>query len=177
MSSEERYKGHDELLQAWSRVRAAVPGARLVVVGGGDDEARLSAKAKALGLDAAVRFEGRVDDARLASLYRDASCFVMPSRDEGFGLVFLEAMRAGTPCIAARGAAEEIIEDGVSGLIVNSADPEALGSAVIRLLRDRALRDALGLTAARRVAERFEAPHFAARLLQLLDLAPSTVAC
>jgi len=177
MSSRERYKGHDELLETWPAVRAAVPGARLVIAGTGDDEPRLRARAAALGLGEAVTFEGAVDDARLAALYRDAACFAMPSRDEGFGLVFLEAMRAGTPCIAARGAAEEIIEHGLSGLIVDPSDRDALASALVRLLSDGPARDAMGREAARRVAARFEAAHFAARLLRLLDLVPAEVAC
>lgn len=172
MSSEERYKGHDELLEAWATVTAAVPGALLVVAGSGDDEHRLRAKAAALGLDGAVRFEGRVSAVHLAALYRQAACFVMPSRDEGFGLVFLEAMQAGTPCVAAHGAAEEIVEDGVSGLIVDPGVRSALASAVIRLLSDRALRDALGHAARRRVMERFGNGQFAERLLTLLEQAP-----
>jgi phosphatidyl-myo-inositol dimannoside synthase len=171
MSSDERYKGHDELLETWATVTAAVPGAVLVVAGSGDDEHRLRTKAAALGLDGSVRFEGRVSDARLAMLYQQATCFVMPSRDEGFGLVFLEAMQAGTPCIAAYGAAEEIFEDGVSGLIVDPRGGGALASAVVRLLSDRALRDAMGHAARRRVMERFGTAQFAERLLNLLALA------
>jgi phosphatidylinositol alpha-1,6-mannosyltransferase len=172
MSSDERYKGHDELLEAWATVTASVPGALLVVAGSGDDEHRLRAKAAALGLDGAVRFEGRVSAMRLAMLYREAACFVMPSRHEGFGLVFLEAMQAGTPCIAAHGAAEEIVEDGVSGLIVDPGVPGALASAVIRLLSDQALRDELGQAARRRAVERFGNAQFAERLLNLLGHAP-----
>lgn len=184
MSAAERYKGHDLLLDVWAAVTAVVPGATLVVAGGGDDEGRLRARAESLGLSGVVRFEGRVPDDRLAALYRDAACFVMPSRDEGFGLVYLEAMGAGTPCIAAAGAAEEIIEDGVSGLIVDPRDPRAVRAALVRLLTDDAAREAMGRAAARRVADHFQAAHFGDRLLDLLDLPraaplrqPSSAAC
>ena len=71
---------------------------------------------------AAVRFLGRVSDQALDALYRDCAFFVMPSRDEGFGLVFLEAMRAGKACIGGAGAAAEVIEDGVTGLVVDATD-------------------------------------------------------
>ena len=90
---------------------AARPGARLVVAGDGDDRPRLEARAAALGLGGAVLFTGFVSEATLAELYRRAAVFVMPSLGEGFGLVYLEAMRAGKPCVAARGsAAEEVVE-------------------------------------------------------------------
>lgn len=176
MAASERYKGHDVLLEIWARVRTAVPDARLVVAGGGDDEPRLRARVRALELDGAVEFEGVVNDARLAALYRDAAMFVMPSRDEGFGLVYLEAMRAGTPCIAAPGAAAEFIEHGVSGLILDPADRDALVAAIVRLFTDGPARDALGRAAARRVAAHYGESAFAARLCGVLDLAGADMA-
>src|SRR5262249_54088385 len=109
MMAEERYKGHDLLIDIWPSVVAAVPGAGLVVVGDGDDRARLHARAASLG--DRVSFTGHVSDGALARLYRDCAFFVMPSRDEGFGLVFLEAMQAGKACIGAMGAAAEVISD------------------------------------------------------------------
>ena len=166
MSSAERYKGHDELLECWAAVRAAHPSARLVIAGGGDDEARLREKARALGLGEHVRFEGVADAARLADLYRRAAFFVMPSRGEGFGLVYLEAMRAGLPCLAAPGAAEEIVEDGVTGLIADPRQPAALAGAIVRLFGSPAAREAMGRAAAGRVEARFGG--FPGRLLDLI---------
>ncbi len=113
LAAGERYKGHDELLAALPRLLAAAPGARLVIAGDGDDRPRLAAKAAALGLGDRALFAGFVSEATLAELYRRSAAFVMPSRGEGFGLVYLEAMRAGRPCVAARGgAAEEVVVDG-----------------------------------------------------------------
>ena len=66
-------------------------------------------------------------------LYRRCAFFVMPSREEGFGLVFLEAMRAGKACIGGAGAAAEVIEDGVTGLVVDATEPEQVEKAVVRL--------------------------------------------
>ena len=122
MSAAERYKGHDALLDIWPRLLSRHPDAVLAIAGDGDDRPRLEARVAELGVAHAVRFLGRVDDGRLDELYGQCRFFVMPSRDEGFGLVFLEAMRAGKPCIGGRGAASEIIEHGVTGLIV---DPDS----------------------------------------------------
>ena len=95
MSADERYKGHDELLDVWPALLARKPDARLVVAGDGTDRPRLESRAASLGLSHAVTFVGRVGDDELAALYEQCRFLVMPSRDEGFGLVFLEAMRAG----------------------------------------------------------------------------------
>jgi phosphatidylinositol alpha-1,6-mannosyltransferase len=163
MQAAERYKGHDDLLEVWPAVAARVPGARLVIAGDGDDRTRLERKAASLGLGDAVRFEGVVDDRRLQALYRDAAAFVMPSPNEGFGLVFVEAMRAGVPCIAAAGAAEEIIEHERTGLVVPARDHAVLERALVRLLDDPEARTRLG-AAARLACVRFTDEAFAARL-------------
>jgi phosphatidylinositol alpha-1,6-mannosyltransferase len=167
MAAAERYKGHDLLIDLWPRVRAEVPGALLVIAGAGDDRPRL--EAKAAPLDGAVSFVGRVSDPRLAALYRQCAFFVMPSRDEGFGLVFLEAMRAGKACIGGVGAAAEIIEDGVTGLVVDPADPEEVLKALLRLFREPETRERMGRAGAARVADRFSEARFRRRFRGLLD--------
>jgi phosphatidylinositol alpha-1,6-mannosyltransferase len=163
----ERYKGHDLLIDLWPRVAAEVLGARLVIVGDGDDRARLEAKAAPVG--DAVRFLGRVSDETLATLYRQCTFFVMPSRGEGFGLVFLEAMRTGKACIGAVGAAAEIIEDGVTGLVVEPDDPEQVFKAVVRLFREPETRERMGQAGAVRATAQFTEVHFRRRLLELLE--------
>lgn len=171
MASEERYKGHDELIDVWPRVADAVPGARLVIAGDGDDRARL--QRRAVHLDGCVDFAGRVSASTLDALYRRAAFFAMPSRGEGFGLVYLEAMRAARACIGAPGAAAEIIEDGVTGCLVDPSDREALGGAMIRLFRAPATCARLGQAGAARVAERFTEAHFRQRFLAALGAAPA----
>ena len=165
MNSRERYKGHDTLIDIWPLVRGAVPDARLVIAGDGDDAARLRARAGE-GID----FAGRVDAPQLAALYRDATCFVMPSTDEGFGLVYLEAMRGSTPCIAAKGAAEEIISDGRDGLIVDAADRDALVAAIVRLFADAGVRQRLGTAAAARVEGEFGPAALSRRVERVLEI-------
>jgi len=75
------------------------PVPHLNLVGTGDDQPRLEAVASALGVEDRVTFWGVLDDARLGAAYADCDVFVMPSKEEGFGIVFLEAMLRGKPCI------------------------------------------------------------------------------
>ncbi|MDE3154710.1 MAG: glycosyltransferase family 4 protein [Acidobacteriota bacterium] len=162
--AEERYKGHDQLFDIWPAVRQAVPAARLVIVGDGDDRPRLERRAAAEGLGGSVEFLGRVPRARLEQAYRECDLFAMPSAREGFGLVFLEAMSAGKPCIGGTGGASEIIVDGDTGFVVDPADREALRAALLRLLGDRDLRERMGSAGARRVAECFTQAHAMRRM-------------
>ena len=101
---------------------------------------------------------------------RDAAFLVMPSRDEGFGFVYLEAMRAGRPCIACPGAAAEILEDGRSGVLVTFGSVAELEGACVRLLSDPNLCSQLGRAGAEAVRERFLTGHFVDRFRQALRL-------
>jgi phosphatidylinositol alpha-1,6-mannosyltransferase len=170
LAAGERYKGHDALIDAWPRVQALVPGARLIVAGDGDDRARLEGRVASAGLSGAIQFLGQVPDAQLRGLYRACALFVMPSSGEGFGLAYLEAMREGKACVALR-SAEEIIDDGVTGRLLDDAGPEAMGPAIAALLADESLRGRMGRAAAERVAAQFTEAHFARRFRDALGLA------
>src|SRR5205807_7946290 len=141
------------------------PNAKLVIAGGGDDRPRLEAKRDALGLQDGVEFLGRVPDEDLQALYRGCAFFVMPSAGEGFGLVFLEAMRAGKACIGARGAAAEIIQHGVTGLIADPLRDDDVYAAVVQLFDDPAQCAAFGRAGATRFHAEFTDARFAARFL------------
>jgi phosphatidylinositol alpha-1,6-mannosyltransferase len=172
MWQEERGKGHDELIAAWPAVRTRVPGAELWIVGTGDDRPRLEERARSLGMADAVRFLGRVTDAELSQLYRRASLFAMPSRQEGFGLVYAEAMWHGLPCIGSTAdAAGQVIVDGETGLLVPYGDVHAIGSAVAALLSDPDRARALGEAGCRRAHERFAYARFERDLLAALSIA------
>jgi phosphatidylinositol alpha-1,6-mannosyltransferase len=170
MAAAERYKGHDELLEALAGLAASHPGARLVVAGGGDDRERLQAKAAALGLGPRVDFTGFVSEPALAELYRRAGIFALPSRDEGFGLVYLEAMRAGKPCLAARGgAAEEIVVDGETGRLVTFGSAAEIAAALAGLLDDPRAAARMGEEGRRRYLSRFGGEAFHRGLAGALD--------
>jgi phosphatidylinositol alpha-1,6-mannosyltransferase len=167
--AEERYKGHDLLVDIWPAVQRACPNAHLVIVGDGDDRGRLEARVRDAGLAHAIRFAGLVSQDELRRHFAEAQVFVLPSEGEGFGIVFLEAMRAGRPCIAARGAAEEIVLDGTTGRIIQSRNGEALTRALTQLLRDQQLCELMGRAGRRRLEEQFSAAKFSQRLLEALQ--------
>lgn len=129
------YKGVDHLISALPAVRKSIPGARLRIVGDGDDRGRLEEIARAGGCVEAVEFMGRVSDADLKRHLTACQVFALPSRGEGFGLVYLEALAHGKPCIAAdAGGAPEVI-DATSGLLVPYGDVPALAAACSAALR------------------------------------------
>jgi phosphatidyl-myo-inositol dimannoside synthase len=133
----ERYKGVDSILRALPTVVRKVPGVRYDVVGDGDDRPRLEALARDLGVEERVRFHGSLWPDQLAERYRRCTVFAMPSSKEGFGIVYLEAALFGKPSIAGRhGGAPEVVEDGVTGTLVDREDIPALEAAIVRLLED-----------------------------------------
>ena len=144
------------LIRAMPRVLESAPGARLRVVGGGPELPRLRRLAGELGLESAVVFLGALDDGSLSEEYGRAWIFCLPSRQEGFGIVFLEAMAAGLPVVGGRaGAVPEVVHHGETGLLVDPDDPRALAAALIRLLA--APEEAAALArAGRRRARRFD---------------------
>lgn len=165
MSMTERYKGHDQLLEAMT----TLPAVRLVVAGDGDDRQRLEEKAAALGLGDRTFFTGFLSEATLAELYRRCAAFVMPSRGEGFGLVYLEAMRAAKPVLAARGgAAEEIVVNEKTGLLVDPEDREALRDALDRLVSHPGEARRLGEAGRERWRGEFGAERFRERMMPVL---------
>jgi phosphatidylinositol alpha-1,6-mannosyltransferase len=174
MAADERYKGHDLLLDIWRDVAADVPGAVLRIVGDGDDRPRLQQKAAALNLGDQIVFLGRVSDERLAHEYERCTAVVMPSRGEGFGLVFVEAMRGARACIGCRGSASEIIVDGETGLVLDADDRAKLRQAVVRMLRDRSETAAMGARGRARFLQQFTEDHFRSRLTALMPHTPQT---
>jgi glycosyltransferase involved in cell wall biosynthesis len=135
-----------DLLRALPAVRHDVPRARALIVGDGPEHAALRALAAELRLDGAVQFLGSLpDDAQVARCYRQADIFCLPSVQEGFGIVFLEAMAAGLPIVAARAAAvPEVVPDMRAGLLVAPGDTTALAAALISLLKRPDQRAAYG---------------------------------
>ena len=142
-----------DLLQAAAILRGRIPGARVRIVGEGPESARLRALHTTLGLGESVTFLGDISRQALAVEYVGADCFCLPTVQEGFGLVFAEAMAAGLAVVACRAAAvPEIVEDRRTGLLVNRESPEELAMALETLLTNPGLRATLGAAGAARVA-------------------------
>jgi glycogen(starch) synthase len=134
-------KGFQLALEAMPRLVREVPGTRFLVAGSGTHEAELRRQATELGLDDHGTFLGWIGDDVLHSLYRIADVCVVPSIYEPFGLVALEAMASGCPCIVAdTGGLREVVPHEEAGLRFRPRDPEALGEMVERVLTDSALR-------------------------------------
>jgi glycosyltransferase involved in cell wall biosynthesis len=142
----------------------------LRVAGAGPELPRLKRAAAALSIADRVAFLGHIPFSTLAAEYRCADIFCLPSRQEGFGIVFLEAMAAGLPIVAARAAAvPEVVADGECGLLVSPQNPEELASALARLLSDPAERRRLGSGGIERV-RRYDAREVAAKFLKAVGL-------
>ncbi|HTH49792.1 MAG TPA: glycosyltransferase family 4 protein [Candidatus Limnocylindria bacterium] len=135
LSSADTYKGYDTLVEAMPLVRKVYPTARLRLVGKGDDLPRLTALADRLGVAGSVDFLGPLSDEALRAEYAVCDLFALPSRKEGFGLVYLEAMTYGKPCIGARaGGVPEVLDDAV-GRLVEYGNIADLADAICELVR------------------------------------------
>jgi glycosyltransferase involved in cell wall biosynthesis len=158
----------DDLLRAAHALRTRIPGLRVRIVGQGPELARLKRLWQDLGLADTVTFLGEISRQELAVEYVGADCFCLPTVQEGFGIVFTEAMAAGLPVVACRAAAvPEVVEDGRTGLLVSPRSPEELAMAMEKVLTSGALRRELGDNGRRRV-EALDLPHVAARFLEVL---------
>jgi glycosyltransferase involved in cell wall biosynthesis len=132
----ECYKGYDAVLRALPALQASVGPVFYLIVGTGGDRVRAEQLAHDLGVADRVRFCGFVEDAELPEYYRLADAFVMPSRGEGFGIVFLEAMACGTPVLGGnRDGTVDALADGALGALVDPADDAAVASGIQRLLQ------------------------------------------
>src|SRR5688500_18199955 len=127
MDAAEQAKGFDEILDVLPQLIAEIPELIYIALGDGSDRTRLEEKASALGITAHCIFPGYVSESEKLEYYRLADLFVMPSRLEGFGYVFLEALAAGVPVIASKvDGSREAVRNGVWGALVDPYRPEEL---------------------------------------------------
>jgi len=145
----EHEKGFDLLLKAVSELRHS-ENVRVLIAGEGSRRGELEALAWELGLESSVRFMGYRRE--LSDCYAAADLVAAPSRSEGQGLAALEAMAHGLPVIASRtGGLPEVVEDGVTGILVTPEDIHALAEALAALLRDPETRGRMGDAGRRRI--------------------------
>lgn len=135
-SSEERYKGVDEILELLPTMIQQIPDAAYLVVGNGTDRRRLEDKAKTLDVTDRVVFAGCIPETEKADHYRLADVYVMPGRGEGFGIVFLEAMACGIPVVASKvDGSREAVRDGNLGILVDPDNPEEIRAGILEALK------------------------------------------
>ncbi len=163
LTSADSYKGIDTLIEALPVVLGELPLAQLRIVGGGDDLPRLRALSERLGVTDSVHFTGIIDDESLRHEYAACDLFALPSRREGFGLVYLEAMAFGKSCLAARaGGAPEVVNDRIGALADYGNIPEIAASLLDLVRHPRNPADI------RQHLETFAFPAFRARLTAAL---------
>ena len=165
----EDYKGHREMIGAWPRVLERMPDAELWIAGDGDLRDALERGVRRQGLEERIRFWGSVSEARKHELLARCRCLALPSKNEGFGLVYLEAMRLGRPCLVSTlDAGCEVVNPPEAGLSVDVEKPEVLAAAIGRLLAPGPEWAAWSRQARRRYEEHFTAAHFHERLVAAL---------
>ena len=146
----------DVLLRAFAQVAARHPEARLTIIGGGYLAAAHRELCAELKLQDRVVFTGTMSEYPFDRL-RSSDLLTSASESESFGLIFCEAMCLGTPVVACRvGGIPEVVEDGVTGVLVPPNDPEAFAEAVVELIRDPGRRAAMSTEGIRRARERFD---------------------
>jgi mannosyltransferase len=166
-------KGSDVFVEAMCQLLPRYPDFTAVLVGAITVEQQafandLKKKIEAAGLTSRIVITGELEIAEVQRWYRRLTIYAFTSRNEGFGLTLIEAMAAGAALVAARaGAAELVVEDGVTGVLVPPGDAAALAAALEPLLRDPAAAAAIGARARQRVVERFSLDAEAGRIAEV----------
>ncbi|MFQ5350273.1 MAG: glycosyltransferase family 4 protein [Thermoanaerobaculia bacterium] len=158
------------LVEAFARVHQRAPGARLRLLGDGEQRPALEEQVRRLELSDVVRFEGAVPHGRMPELYAAADIFCLPSLYEGFPLAILEAMAAGLPVVATRVAGNpEAVDDGVHGRLVEAEDAAGLAAALLDLIADEESRHRMGRQARQRIEEEFSIERIGAAYRELWE--------
>jgi len=159
LSSVQRHKGVDEVIEVMPRLLLEVPDLVYLIAGGGDDIPRLQQKAEDLGIAERVVFTGLVEESEKADHYRLADAFALTGRGDGFGFVLLEAMACGVPVVASvLDGSQEAVLKGELGVLVNPNEPDSLVSGLLHALRQpRGIPAGLEYFAYERFCERLRA--------------------
>lgn len=162
-------KGHEYLIKAFPKVIEKFPGSKLIIVGDGQERQKLESLAYSLGIKKKVEFMGECRD--IPEILSQWDIAVVPSVwNEPFGLVCVEAMYAGIPLVATKvGGIPEIVEDGVTGILVPPKDDDAIAKAIINLLENRNLRETLAANARKRVQDHFSADRMAKDVINIYE--------
>jgi glycosyltransferase involved in cell wall biosynthesis len=163
-----RAKGFDQMLEAVALLRREGEPTRAVIVGDGPERDGLEALAARLGVQDLVTFAGAVGHDEIRRFYADARIVCVPSLAEGLPVVLMEAMAVGRPVVATRiTGVPELVEDGVSGLLVTPGRPRELAAALRALLTDPAMRERLSEAGRAKVLQDHDVGRSAERLERL----------
>jgi glycosyltransferase involved in cell wall biosynthesis len=161
-------KGHAVLLRAFARVLSNVADCRMQIIGSGPEAENLTRLTETLGIASRVSFLGRQSRDFVADAMKRCAIFALPSRYEGLGCVYLEAMASGKPVIACTGqGVSDIIEDGKNGILVSPDNERELANAMETLLRNQDFRGRLGASARSTILAAHTVKHQAEKLMQV----------
>lgn len=165
-----RSKGHDDLIRAVALLAQRGRAVRLTIMGDGPQRAELEALVAQLGLNASVMLTGSLAEDRVRTNLAEADVFVGASHAEPLGVVYMEAMALGVPTIGTdAGGVPEIIEHGISGLLVPPKNPEAIADALERIATEPGLAERLGAAGRARIVDRFDSRIGAADVRAVID--------
>jgi phosphatidylinositol alpha-1,6-mannosyltransferase len=169
LNAAENYKGHRQMIEAWPLVLERMPEAELWIAGDGDLRPRLEDLARQSVSGDAVRFYGQVSERDKERLLVACRCLALPSRGEGFGLVYLEAMRIGRPCLVSTvDAGREVVNPPQAGLAVDADDPRTIADGTLRMLTAGTEWENWSARARARYEAHFTGDHFRQRLMTAL---------
>jgi glycosyltransferase involved in cell wall biosynthesis len=163
-------KGHELVLQSIARLKKVHPDVQCTIIGEGADRARFVALTQELGIQDRVHFLGRRSRAEVAAAMQRCTIFVLPSRYEGLGCVYLEAMACGKPAIGCYGQGiDEIIQRGSNGWLIAVDALDELVDALRTLLQDAELRARVGQSARQTILDNYTLHHQARRLMRIFE--------
>lgn len=137
LSASEQYKGYDQIIRAIPKIRDLIPDVHYIIVGKGDDKSRIDQLITELKLENCVTLAGFVPDAKLCDYYNLCDLFAMPSKGEGFGIVYLEALACGKPVLGGnQDAAIDALCHGKLGALVNPDDVDEIAQTIIQILQN-----------------------------------------
>jgi glycosyltransferase involved in cell wall biosynthesis len=138
LSASEQYKGYDQMIRAMVKIRSVIPNVHYMIVGKGDDQPRIEQLITQLQLQNCVTLGGFVPDGELCDYYNLCDVFAMPSKGEGFGIVYLEALASGKPVLGGnQDAAIDALCHGKLGALVNPDDIDDIAQTIIQILQRR----------------------------------------
>lgn len=172
LDENEQYKGYDTILRSMPAVKREIPNVHYLIVGKGRDRERIEGIIAALKLESSVTLAGYIPDEELCDHYNLCDVFAMPSKGEGFGIVYLEAMACGKPAIAGnKDGSVDALCNGELGVLIDPDNAEEIGRAIIGVLKTRIPHPFLydGQTLRRKVIDAYGIVSFQRRVLNLLE--------
>jgi glycosyltransferase involved in cell wall biosynthesis len=172
LASAERYKGYDQILRALPRIREQFPNVRYILGGRGPDRARIVSLIVQYQLEKTVILAGYIPEHELSAHYNLCDVFAMPSKGEGFGIVFLEALSCGKPVVAGnKDGSVDAVLNGKVGSLIDPDNPDETADAITQILSIRGSAEAIkeGRRVRRETVDAYGYPRFVERLREIVD--------